>query len=70
MYGHTYSKSSVDQPGKAGNPARDQLNRERCDIIIGEHIQRSTYVLVLVMNVRIDKNQSINHMFKEKSERT
>ena len=28
MYGHTYSKSSMDQPGKVGNPARGQLNRE------------------------------------------
>ena len=28
MYGHTYSKS-VDQPGKAVNPARGQLNREK-----------------------------------------
>ena len=27
MYGHTYSKS-MDQPCKAGNPARGQLNRE------------------------------------------
>ena len=27
MYGHTYSKS-MDQPGKVGNPARGQLNRE------------------------------------------
>ena len=27
MYGHTYSKSK-DQPGKAVNPARGQLNRE------------------------------------------
>ena len=27
MYGHTYSKS-IDQPGKAANPARGQLNRE------------------------------------------
>ena len=26
MYGHTYSKSK-DQPGKAANPARGQLNR-------------------------------------------
>ena len=26
-YGHTYSKS-MDQPGKVGNPARGQLNRE------------------------------------------
>ena len=28
MYGHTYSKSSMDQPGKVANPARGQLNRE------------------------------------------
>ena len=28
MYGHTYSKS-MDQPGKAANPARGQLNREK-----------------------------------------
>ena len=27
MYGHTYSKS-IDQPGKATNPARGQLNSE------------------------------------------
>ena len=27
MYGHTYSKS-MDQPGKAANPARGKLNRE------------------------------------------
>ena len=27
MYGHTYSKS-MDQPGKAANPARGQLNRK------------------------------------------
>ena len=27
MYGSTYSKS-MDQPGKVGNPARGQLNRE------------------------------------------
>ena len=27
MYGHTYSKGK-DQPGKVGNPARDQLNRK------------------------------------------
>ena len=27
MYDHTYSKS-MDQPGKAANPARGQLNRE------------------------------------------
>ena len=28
MYGHTYSKSSMDQPGKVASPARRQLNRE------------------------------------------
>ena len=28
MYGHTYSKSSMDQPGKVANPVRGQLNRE------------------------------------------
>ena len=28
MYGHTYSKSIMDQPGKVANPARGQLNRE------------------------------------------
>ena len=27
MYGHAYSKS-IDQPGKAADPARGQLNRE------------------------------------------
>jgi len=27
MYGHIYS-TSIDQPGKVANPARDQLNRE------------------------------------------
>ena len=27
MYGHTYSKS-MDQPGKAANPARGELNGE------------------------------------------
>ena len=27
MYGHAYSKS-INQPGKAGNPVRGQLNRE------------------------------------------
>ena len=27
QYGHTYSKS-MDQPGKAANPARGKLNRE------------------------------------------
>ena len=27
MYGHTYSKR-MDQPGKVGNPARGQQNRE------------------------------------------
>ena len=27
MYGYTYSKS-MDQPGKAANPASGQLNRE------------------------------------------
>ena len=27
-YGHTYSKRSVDQPGKVANSARGQLNRE------------------------------------------
>ena len=28
MYGHTYSKSSMDQQGTVANPARGQLNRE------------------------------------------
>ena len=28
MYGHTYSKSSMDQSGNVANPARGQLNRE------------------------------------------
>ena len=28
MYGHTYSKRIMDQPGKVANPARGQLNRE------------------------------------------
>ena len=28
MYGHTYNTKSMDQPGKIGNPARGQLNRE------------------------------------------
>ena len=28
MYGHTFSKKSMDQPGKVANPARGQLNRE------------------------------------------
>ena len=28
MYGHKYSKKSMDQPGKVANPARGQLNRE------------------------------------------
>ena len=27
LYGYTYSKS-IDQPGKAANPARGQLNRK------------------------------------------
>ena len=27
-YGHTYSKS-IDQPGKAANPARGKLNRKK-----------------------------------------
>ena len=27
-YIHTYSKNSMDQPGKVANPAVDQLNRE------------------------------------------
>ena len=29
MYGHTYSKRSMDQPGKVANPARGQLNRKK-----------------------------------------
>ena len=28
MYGHTYRKKSMDQPGKVENPARGRLNRE------------------------------------------
>ena len=28
LYGHTHSKSSMDQPSKVANPARGQLNRE------------------------------------------
>ena len=28
VHGHTYSKKSIDQPGKVANPARGQLNRE------------------------------------------
>ena len=30
MYGHTYSKIILNQPGKMANPARGQLNRENC----------------------------------------
>ena len=33
MYGHTCSKSSMDQPGKVANPARGQLNREKKKIL-------------------------------------
>ena len=29
MYGHMFSKKSMDQPGKVANPARAQLNREK-----------------------------------------
>ena len=28
MYGYTYYCRSMDQPGKATNPARGQVNRE------------------------------------------
>ena len=28
LYGHTYNKRSIDQPGLVASPARGQLNRE------------------------------------------
>ena len=32
MYGHHILQQSMDQPDKAANPARGQLNRERSNI--------------------------------------
>ena len=38
MHGHTsYSKSSIDQPGKVANPARGQLNREMYYVFMYSH---------------------------------
>ena len=61
MYGHTYSKSSMDQPGKVASPARSQLNNRENEYF-PVHVVASRLRILLLTQCYYHRGARLNVM--------